>query len=276
MLPNLIIIGAGKCGTTSLHQYLSEHPDIFMSHQKELQFFQLEDWEARLGWYEAQFPVDSPVRGEASPIYTMYPFVEDVPRRIHSVVPDAKLIYLVRDPVDRLLSHYVEHRALRVEMRPFGEVLADTDPRNECMTASRYATQLEQYLEWFPMSNLLVLEQDELRVDRRDALRRIFAFLDVDESFWTPAFEEEHNTRKKVSLNGLGRWLYTRGALKHGRRLDPHLPQALRRAARRVVGEPVTVPEFPPDARKRVAEALAEETQRFRALTGRQFPSWSV
>jgi hypothetical protein len=276
VLPNLIIIGAGKCGTTSLHHYLSEHPEIFMSHQKELQFFQRDDWQELLGWYRDQFPVHAPVRGEASPIYTMYPFVEGVPERIHSLVPDAKLIYLVRDPVDRLLAHYVEHNALRIETRPFDEVLADTDPRNECVTASRYATQLEQYLGWFPMSNVLVLEQDELRLDRAGALRRIFEFLGVDPGFWSESFDAVHNTRKKLSLNGFGVWLHRRGALKHARRLDPHLPSPLRRAGRRVVGDPVVTPAFPPDARRRVAETLADEMERFRRITGRRFESWSV
>lgn len=276
MLPNLIIIGAGKCGTTSLHRYLSAHPEIFMSGQKELQFFQRDDWEERLPWYESQFPVDAPVRGESSPIYTMYPFAEHVPERIHSLVPDAKLIYLVRDPVDRLAAHYVEHRALRIETRPFHEVLADASPRNNCVAASRYATQLEQYLAWFPLSNVLVLEQDELRVDRADALRRIFAFLGVDPDFVSDSFDVEHNGRKKLSLNGFGRWLYRRGALDPARRIDPHLPGPLRQAGRRLIGDPVNTPDFPREMRERAAAGLVDEMQRFRQLTGRRFESWSV
>ena len=112
MLPNLIVIGAAKCGTTSLHAYLDEHPEIAMSREKELHFFvDRKNWGRGIEWYEAQFDASAPVRGESSPGYSAYPLYEGVAERMARVVPDAKLVYLVRDPVERVVSHYT-HRTV--------------------------------------------------------------------------------------------------------------------------------------------------------------------
>jgi hypothetical protein len=276
MLPNLVIIGAPKAGTTALHRYLSEHPDMFMSEQKELQYFQRDDWRERLPWYEAQFPVDAPVRGEASPIYTLYPFCTGVAERMHSLIPDAKLIYLVRDPVERFVAHFVEHTALRIVTRPFEDVASDPDPRNQVLAASRYASQLEQYLERFDAEQILVLDQQDLRVRRRETMRQIFTFLDVDPEFWSPTFEVEHNKRKNVSLNRLGRWLYIHNALQPIQRAGGGLPEPVRRAARRAIGPSVPTPTLTDEMRAVVATSLRNDIERFRSITGQPFESWSI
>ena len=105
MLPNLIVIGAERCGTSSLHRYLRSHPQVFMSKKKELNFFVAErEWRRGRSWYERQFPADAPVRGESSPAYTAYPVFSGVPARLAALVPDAQLLYLVRDPVERTIS----------------------------------------------------------------------------------------------------------------------------------------------------------------------------
>src|SRR4051794_37024426 len=83
MLPNLLIIGAAKAGTTSLHAYLDQHPDIGMSKPKELFYFSYEDWRERRAWYERFFRDDTPVRGESCPQYAMHPAFPDVSRRVH-------------------------------------------------------------------------------------------------------------------------------------------------------------------------------------------------
>src|SRR4051812_3312851 len=106
-LPNLIVIGAKKSGTTSLYVYLDAHPEISMTRDKELNFFVEErNWSRGLGWYGEQFDAGAPVRGEASPYYTALPHHRGVPERMASVIPDARLVYMVRDPIARLLSHY--------------------------------------------------------------------------------------------------------------------------------------------------------------------------
>src|SRR5450432_1398160 len=111
-LPNLIIIGAAKSGSTSLHRYLSIHPEIFMSKEKEIRFFDTREKYGRFNrgvdWYRSHFPVDKPIRGEASPQYALFPKLPDVPQHISDTLGTPKIIYIVRDPVERLLSDYVQ------------------------------------------------------------------------------------------------------------------------------------------------------------------------
>src|SRR5439155_19126191 len=98
VLPNLIIIGASKGGTTSLHEYLSYHPQIFMSKSKELAFFDTRlRWRRGLDWYKSNFDASFPVNGEASPQYALYPSVPGVPGRLKDVLNDPKFIYVIRD-----------------------------------------------------------------------------------------------------------------------------------------------------------------------------------
>ena len=114
-LPNFIVIGAMKSGTTSLFHYLQAHPQVFMSPLKEVEFFVEEkNWRRGMDWYRAQFAGASPgalAIGEASTAYTKYPEYPGVPERIASSLPDARLIYILRDPIERIRSHY-QHRVL--------------------------------------------------------------------------------------------------------------------------------------------------------------------
>ena len=90
MLPNLIVIGAAKCGTTSLHEYLDAHPEIAMSREKELYFFiEEKNWNKGLAWYESNFDPHARVRGESSPGYTVFPLYQGVPERMAAIVPNA-------------------------------------------------------------------------------------------------------------------------------------------------------------------------------------------
>jgi Sulfotransferase domain len=276
VLPNLIIIGAGKAGTTALHHYLGEHPQVFMSRQKELQLFHRDDWRRQLPWYESQFPVAAPVRGEGSPVYTLYPAWRDVPSRMRQVVPEAKLIYLVRDPVERFVAHYVEHFALGFESRPFAEVAADLRPENQVLAGSRYATQLEQFLDCFPSEQILVIDQEELRASRNETLAQVFRFVGVDERFRSDSFGKVHNQRKGLRYNGFARWLHRRRLLLPAERACAVLPSPLGRVGRRAIGTPIPTPVLDDELRSGLVTELAAETARFRELTGRRFESWSL
>src|SRR5947208_8199938 len=106
MLPNLLIIGAQKCGTTSLHAYLDRHSDVHMAAEKELDFFIADRaWRNGPAWYAGRFRDDAAVRGEASPNYTGWPVWDGVARRAAALIPLARLVYLVRDPLGRIGSH---------------------------------------------------------------------------------------------------------------------------------------------------------------------------
>ena len=185
-LPNLIVIGAQKCGTSVLHYYLSLHPEVSMSKPKELNFFIEErNWPRGIDWYKSQFDADARVRGEASPNYTAFPQHQGVPERMASVVPDAKLIYMVRDPLERIAAHWVHNYAKRREKGTLAETLVH--PNTSYVTRSKYAMQLERFLEHYPKEQVLVFQQSELRHKRMETLRQVFEFIGVDADVRAPA-----------------------------------------------------------------------------------------
>src|SRR2546423_3690574 len=179
-LPNLVVIGAKKSGTTSLYHYLASHPDIWMSPEKELDFFVAErNWSRGLGWYGRQFNGAAAVRGEASPYYTALPQHRGVPERMASVIPEARLIYLVRDPIERLVSHYHMAVATGRERRPLAAAIANLS-ESWYVAQGRYWMQLDPYLRQFAPEQLLVVDQDQLARHRGAALRRVFRVLGVN------------------------------------------------------------------------------------------------
>ncbi len=274
MLPNLLIIGGMKCGTTSLHYYLQQHPQIFMSRIKELNYFHAaRNWSRGRAWYEAQFPVDRPVRGESSPYYTDFPVDPGIPARMRDLVPQAKLIYLVRDPVQRIISQYVHHVAINREHRPFAEACGAPPYLNH----SRYARQLEHYLAHFPRAQILVVPAESLRTDRLATLRDIFQFLGVAPDFVSPRFTcERLRARDQRRATILGRWAAPLRQWQWLHALPPDLRWRLVNLPYWPFSEPMPVPELTPATRDRLHTELAPDARRLREITGRDFPGWCV
>ncbi len=279
MLPNLLIIGSIKGGTTSLQHYLAHHPEISMSAKKELHYFDRDNWRERQDWYEAQFEgFSTPIRGEATPHYTLHPGVPRVPEKIASLIPDAKLIYSVRDPIDRLLSHAVQ-RLAQGDRTPFSHYVRSWETKPDGVVhASFYATQLERYLECFPAEQLLVVDQHDLKTNRRATLAEVFEFLGVDPSFESPAFESELNTRsEKQQLTRVGDPVWNRVLGPAVRRLPERVQPSVRKHTIRALSRRITAePEIDSDVRPGLEARLRDEADRLRALTGKRFESWSV
>jgi Sulfotransferase domain len=268
-LPNLIIIGAAKSGTTSLHRYLSAHPEIQMPDVKELRFFQDPRSLERLDEYSQFFDAGAPVRGEATPAYTAYPLVPGVPERIHQAIPETKLIYVVREPAERAIAAYAEARVWEKEQRSADEALSDLDnPYNAYLAESRYAMQVERYLALFPREQLLVVSQRDLLERRAETLRSIFRFLEVDEDFTSPRFEDLANTRaQKRRRNRVGRMLRNSPLLELVVRI-PERPRALLlRPLRPLMSRPLEV-TVDPAVRARLEDALEGEIERLTAMIG--------
>lgn len=277
-VPNLIVIGASKSGTTSLHAYLDAHPEIAMSRQKELNFFGRAENLARLPWYLEQFDPAFEVRGESSPSYSQYPRLVGQPDRIRWLNPEMRLIYLVRDPIPRAIAHWAQQVSAGTETRSAADAFADLDAtRNLYVCASSYATQLEDYLRCFPPAQILVIDQYELRHRRRETLRDVFTFLGVDDRFWSPTFEREVNRRRdQRRLTNLGETLRRSSAASAMR----EMPQGVRRGvggvAKRMLSRRVKRPDIGADFRMRLERVLAPEVERLRELTGRGFETWSI
>ena len=191
-LPTFLVIGAMKAGTTSLYEYLRGHPQVFMAAKKELDYFPPGNtWQRGPDWYRSQFADagDAIAVGEASPTYAHDPLHRFVPERIHDLVPDVRLVYLVREPIERIQSQY-RHR-LRYDgerQPPTAEVLAGVT----YLAQSRYAHQIERYLACFPREQLLVVQSERLRDDRHETMRRILGFIGVDADALPPNLGEEY------------------------------------------------------------------------------------
>ena len=192
-LPTIVGIGAMKAGTSALHRYLDAHPDIAMADAKEVNFFfggepsdVDESWSAAgnwwrgVDWYRAQFVDDGRVTGEVSPGYTS-PDHPDVAGRMAATVPDARLLYLVREPLARAVSQFRHHAREGGERRPVGEALLDPD--SQYVARSRYHERVRPFLEAFGREQLLVVATEDLEEDRRAALARIHEHVGV-EPWW--------------------------------------------------------------------------------------------
>jgi len=162
-----------------LHAILAQHAEISMSVPKELNFFTWH-WERGLDWYAAQFD-DLPVRGEATPEYTVYPGWPETAERVGRTLPEARLIYLVRDPVERVISHWQHVVTAGVFRKPFEETILSPSFRgSQFAQRTRYQAQLDRYLAYFPREAVLVVSLEQLITNRRKTLRRVLAHVDLD------------------------------------------------------------------------------------------------
>jgi Sulfotransferase family len=279
-LPNLIVIGGLKCGTTSLHHYLTLHPEIAMSRPKELNFFVAElNWELGRDWYASHFDPAARVRGETSPHYTNRPRFEGVAERMRSIVPEARIVYMVRDPLDRMLSHYLHNLGGGYDDRPLAEALADD--RSAYWQRSRYAYQLEPYLEAYGPDQIAVVAREELLRERAATMRLVYAFAGVDPAFSSPEFEREWETGAAKGSGGfrlMDRAVRLPGLRALDRNFD-RLPERLRWLVERLVHDPdagaAAKPELPPELRARIAAFFGGEVAQLERIARRSF-GWSV
>lgn len=304
-LPNFLIIGAAKSGTTSLYHYLKDHPDIFMSSVKETNFF-LGDGEtaakevgldgsvreisrvSNLADYSALFDaaVTEKARGEASPKYLYYPGTAG---RIKAALPDAKIIAVLRHPVDRAYSAFLHHvREDQEEYTDFAAALRaeperierGVDPKFHYRNRGFYFRQLAPYYDAFGADNVQVYLYEELR-DPLGLLRHLFGVLEVDPSF-TPDVSAQHNISgvpKSKFLHGVYGFLKgnDRNAVKElGKRL---LPAALRqrlkgRVVRDLQKNNLSKPSLAPETRADLLQGYKEDMLALQNLIGRDLTHW--
>lgn len=206
-LPTFLVLGAARCGTTSLHYYLAEHPDVCMSSIKEPNYFLFEQRadgprpvidDRRIvaksvpdrSRYERLFSQSSAAIGEASPLYL---YSRETPSLIRAAVPEARLIAIVREPVARTWSHFVYVNddlgdeavpAFRTAVeRELGLGYEPYRTGTHFVRLSAYAEQLERYRQTFPAEQLLVIGYDDLVGHTPDTLARICRFLGIDDTF---------------------------------------------------------------------------------------------
>jgi len=197
-MPDFCIIGAAKAGTTSIDNYLGQHPDIFVCPLKEPHYFSTDAIFARgPQWYRGLYAdaKDGQILGEASTSYTRFPAAAETPVRIKAANPEMKLIYVLREPVARVESEclqtmkYARHVAgiedfpgsvdetldyLEGAGRALGTLPVDT---------SEYIAQINRYLAHFPRAQMLIILQEDINQCPEETMRAVFAFLGVDPEF---------------------------------------------------------------------------------------------
>jgi hypothetical protein len=210
-LPHFVIIGAMKAGTSTLYAWLTDHAGAPACFEKEPGFFAIDRvWNRGVDWYKTLFPPGpAPYRGgEASTPYTQPRMADIAAARMHEVIPDARLIYLVREPVVRTRSHYQHDVITARERRPFDEAIRAND---QYVEASCYWSRLQPYLERFPREQILVVPFDDLFGESDAAWRAVLAHVDLP---WVPRPAEARNlTEGKRPDSRVKRWL-----LRHGMR----------------------------------------------------------
>jgi hypothetical protein len=271
------VIGGLKCGTTSLHHYLNLHPEVAMSRPKELNFFVTElNWELGPDWYASHFDRSAAVRGESSPHYTNLPRFTGVAERMRELLGEsARIVYMVRDPIDRMLSHYLHNVGGGYERRPLEAALGDAD--SAYVARSRYAMQAEPYVREFGSERLLILSREQLAGERVPTMRRVFEFCRVDPSFGSPQFERQWETGSAKSSGGF-RFMDRAVRLPGLRALDRNfdrLPESLRWLVERLVHDPkagaAPKPELEPGLHERLAALFRDDVARLEQIAGRDF-----
>lgn len=266
----VITIGAMKCGTSSLHEYLGSHPQVAMSRRKELDYFLDRGGRRKeASWYQRQLAApEKPgalVHGESSPNYAKAHIFPGVPERIRAEAPEARLVYMVRDPVKRALSHYAHNLAKGRERRPVDEALRP-EPRNNYVETSLYGWQLQAYLRCFDADRILVLQLEQLSRDPRAAMREVHSFLGVDVDHVDPSFDTvHHSSGEKRMPNELG---WRLGRLPGGGSLVDAAPSLFTKPLPKPVASDETI--------ERLRERFAGDCAWLRAHTGLALAGWSV
>lgn len=297
MLPNFLVIGAEKSGTTSLDDYLGQHPEIYMSPIKEPRFFALEGHDlsfngpgdrtaaisrssvTELDRYQALFEGVSGEKavGETSPIYLYSP---EAAERIRRHLPRAKVIAILRNPVDRAYSAYLQKVKEGREKLSFARALEEEETRLQNNWAPGwgykrigfYLAQLRRYYELFGAEQIRVYLYEDLESDPRCVLRDVFRLLEVDDRF-IPDTSRRYNVaavpRSRVVFELVGRPNPVTS------RLGPHLPKPVGRAAARLRSwNLVRPPRLSAETRRDLVALYRPDILRLQDLIGRDLSGW--
>ena len=278
-MPTLIIIGGLKCGTTSIHHYLGLHPEVQMSKPKELNFFVEElNWDLGLDWYASRFDGRFEVRGESSPHYTNLPRFGGVADRIRDHCPDARLIYMVRDPIKRILSHWVHAKGAGYETGGLDTVLSRPD--SAYVHRSMYWSQLQPYLGHFDREQIEIISQEELHNEREKTMRKAFGFAGVDPDFCSEQFDrewEKSSAKEGDRYQLMERLIKLPGFRSLDRNFD-RLPESMRWVVEKVVHDPDKPSAPKPKLDDQLFETLrgrfGGDVAQLQQFAGREFAGW--
>lgn len=294
-MPNFLIIGAMKAGTTALYSYLEQHPEVYMSPVKEPNFFSfegerldfrapqdqeginrtsvtdIEDYRALFRGARGKVAI-----GEASHWYLYHP---RAPERIKRHIPHAKLIAILRNPVDRAYSQFLHFvRDGQEPLTDFAQALREEESRvRDHWAFGRYASrgfyypQIRRYYDLFDRGQIKVYLYEDLRTDALALLQDVFRFLEVDPAF-VPALSVEPNVsgipRNRILHTMLTRSRRTKDVLRR------HLPARMLRYANEIKNRNLIKPQLSPELRHQLTEMYREDILKLENLVGRDLSGW--
>jgi Sulfotransferase domain len=278
VLPTYVIAGTVRSGTTSLHRLLRQHPEVFAAETKELHFFD-RNFERGVEWYEQLFAEARPGQavGEATPNYVYHPLAV---ARMAQVIPHAKVIVLLRDPVERAYSQYWMQRTARHETLAFPAAL-DAEARRlasgdeldrayySYVDRGRYLPQLLRLREHYPAEQTLVVLQEDLHERADQTYREVCAFVGVGTDHAAGGLDERanrHRSYRSDRLRDLTHALRRRGRV--GRLVAHGVAKANSRAT--------AYPPMDARTRARLAEAFAEPNAELAVWLGRDLSHWTA
>lgn len=294
-LPNFLVIGAGRSGTTSLHRWLGQHPDVFVSGEKSPNFFvsheplppregprlraMARQWVSDPGEYAALFDgarVEKAV-GEVSPVYLQ---ATSAPQRIRAALPDVRLVAILREPVSRAHAHFLGRRRDGLETRAdFAAVvreelsgpLPDAVAFGHYLGCGRYHHFLRGYFDHFPRERIRIYLFEDLMADPAALMADLYGFLGVDPGF-VPDTGRRHG-RTGVVSNPVARAVWT-ASVGVRTALRPWVPRAIRDLAAPIFLRRLERPPLDPELRERLREVFREDVERLEALIGRDLSRW--
>lgn len=275
---HFVVIGAMKAGTSSLYNYLSMHPELSLPHtEKEVNFFNNDDhWKAGIDWYKRNFEANDLNKGEVNPNYAMFPRCKVVPERLYSFSPDAKLIYILRDPIERLRSHIHHNYIKGLETRSLKEILED---KKDCMyylSYSKYYSQLENFLPYYDKQQILIVTLENLSKEPTLVMQRIFDFLEVDPDYFSEEFRSrKHVSDDKVKPGELLKLFRNTSLMKFYQLFKPLLPLSFHAQGKRMLGQSIEKPNLTNAQISYLIEIFKVDIDKLRCLTEHNFHEWN-
>lgn len=259
-LPDFLIIGAMRSGSTALFKYLAEHPSIFMAYPKEVRYFN-KHFDMGIEWYRDHFDEanSDQLAGEATPSYMHHHETVD---RMADTVPGARLIAILRDPVDRTYSHYWMDRTSGRADVSFETYLEDT----RVLEWGRYAEKLRMVTGRFPKNQLHVVFHEQLRDRPRDLYQEVCGFLGVDTTVFPPSLGRTINPYLEFRSFAFRSWY---------QRLPPSLGMA-KSLAGRLNTRRRTYPPMRKDTREWLAGYFSPLNDDLAMWLGREPPGWTT
>jgi len=270
--PNLLVIGAMKAGTTSLHDYLGKHPDVFMSEPKEIHYYAEENFKQ---WstekYLSFFQSNKKYLGTSPQSYTKChnKNYQDIPKRIHQDTPDVRLIYIVRDPIERYRSDIFESYYCDPK-----EEIGYNFAINGFLKTSMYGMQLKAFLKFFPLEQIHILSLEELNSHPLLEMNRIFDFLGIKHLNDPSLFSTIKNASSEKDLPRAVKDSFSYRAVS---KFMPKVSQKLGEwASKTFHSEKLTKLELSEAQKEELRSQLQEDIDEFRRITNKKFDFWSL